>query len=205
MCCPAASTAFATTAFSPTPNAASCYRCAAGSSLASTPPARSRTVTANPLRRAGTVLVAAGRCGSPSASAQRSCASTRRPLSPPDATPHPSSTTLAASARTALVRLVELSRPVQLIPAALSEAKTLRSSSPHRSPGSCPTPLSSSKGSQPLLTAFNQSDSKPIDPQPSSNGSLHIVVNASDSLCRLAAPLLGSPALQHLDIPRAPG
>ena len=130
----------------------------------------------------------------------RSCASTRRPLSPPDATPHPSSTTLAASARTVLVRLVELSRPVRLTPAARAEAKTLRSLSPHRSPDSSPTPRSPSNRYQPLLTASNQSDSKPIDPQPSSNGSLHIVVTQATPSAVSRPPLLGSLALQHLDM-----
>jgi hypothetical protein len=139
--------------------------------------ARSPTAMTNLLVQAGAVLAAAGGCGSSNASAPWSCAPARRPhWPPPDATTNSSSTTLGASARTAFVRLDELPRPVLLVPAAFSAAERPAFLADHRFPCRSPIPLSPSKGSQPTLTALGQPDSKPIDPQPSSSGSLHIVV-----------------------------
>ena len=148
-----------------------------------------------PARTGGGCPRSAGAGGSSSASAPLSCASAPRlPSPPPEAISWSSSIHSVASARIAFVRLDGLPRLVLLVPAAFSAAERPAFPAAHRFPCRSPIPLWPSQGSQPPLTAFGPPDSKPIDPQPSSSGSLHIVVTQAtrslaprrSSFCRFA-------------------
>ena len=96
--------------------------CAAGSSLASIPPARSCFPIPKPLAAAArSVLVVAASCASSNASPQPNCVVLApRPFSPPhDATTHPNSSRARASACTVLLRLDSLLRtirPASIVP-----------------------------------------------------------------------------------------
>ena len=86
-----------------------------------------------------------------------------RPLAGDSASPHASSTTRVASARTAFVRLADPLPCVPFAANALSGPKSLASPCDHRAQWDRPAALSPSNGSRPPLQAPCRADSKRID------------------------------------------
>ena len=173
-------------------------RCAADSLLASSRLARSCLATTNPLAAAGIARVAAVACGSSNASAPLSCAFARRPHSPPpDATTFSSSIHPVASARTALVRLVEVLRRVPLAPIAEPTGNSLAPPCDHASKRARPAALAPSNRCRSPLRAFCPPDSKRIDSQIPRTASFKSLYRKRLTLSPDEIPPAGSPAIQH--------
>ena len=130
-------------------------------------------------------------------SCSRGCVRLRCSRQPPDATTFSSSIHPAASARTALVRLVEVLRRVPLAPIAEPTGNSLASPYDHASKRACPAALAPSNGCRPPVRALCPPDSKRIDSQLPRTASFKSLYCKRLTLWPDEALPAGSPAIQH--------